>query len=226
MDGDVHFGHELAEAIGEFVHASVDIPEAVIELDDGHEVHVTGGLESRGSDVFDEVFEDEAKFGVGETFGDRVGHSGLVVDLAAHELEAVVADEFPKVIEAFVEVAFVDDFVLFASVGEKFLEFLPVGFGVAGEFGEFGLHAVVLLVEVEGGAVFEEIPPMRSDGVEPDVVVHIFAGAFEEVLEDLGEGEDGGAEVEGEAVLFEDVEFPADAFVFFEDFDLVSGGAE
>ncbi len=226
VDGNIHFGHEFAEAIGEFIHSTPDIPETEVELDDGHEVHVAGGLESGGSDVFDEVFEDEPELGVGETFGDRVGHGGLVVDLASHEFEAVVADEFPEVIEAFVKVAFVDDFVLFAGVGEEFLEFLPVGFGVAGEFGELGFHAVVLLVKIQSGAVFKEVSPVRGDRVESDVVVHVFAGALEKVLEEVGEGEDGGAEVEGEAVLFKDIELAANAFVFFKDFDLVSGGAE
>ena len=67
---DVHFLHQLAEADGEVVHAAANIPETVVELDDRHEVHVAGGVERGGTDILDEVFEDEAHLGVAEAFVD------------------------------------------------------------------------------------------------------------------------------------------------------------
>ena len=42
----------------------------------------------------------------------------------------------------------------------------------------------------------------------------------------LGEGENRGPEVEGEAVFFEKVEFPSDFFVLFKDFDLIAGSSK
>ncbi len=80
--------------------------------------------------------------------------------------------------------------------------------------------------EVDGFSVFKEVSPVWGDWLEGEVVVHVFSGSFEEISEDLGQGKDRGAEVEGESVDFTKVEFAADSFVFFEDFDLVSFGAE
>ena len=106
------------------------------------------------------------------------------------------------------------------------MKFAPVGIEVTGELGEFGSHEVVFLVEIDGGFPFEEIAPLGGDGVELDVVGHLLTGAVEEVFEELRQGEDGGAEVEGVAVEFFNVEFASDAFVFLEDLDFVSGGAK
>lgn len=106
------------------------------------------------------------------------------------------------------------------------MKLAPVGIEVTGELGEFGSHEVVILIEIDRGFPFEKIPPLRSDGIELDVVGHLFASALEEIFEELRKGKDGGAEVEGVAVEFLDVEFPSDAFVFLEDLDFVSGGAE
>ena len=106
------------------------------------------------------------------------------------------------------------------------MKLAPVGIEVTGELGEFGPHEVVFLIEIDGGFSFEEIAPLGGDGVELDVVGHFLTGALEEVFEELRQGEDGGAEVEGVAVEFLDVEFASDAFVFLEDLDFVSGGAK
>ena len=75
-------------------------------------------------------------------------------------------------------------------------------------------------------AVFEEVPPVRSDGIELDVVVHVFAGSREEIAKKLWKGENGWAEVEGVAVFGKVVELAADLIVFFKDLDLVACGAQ
>lgn len=106
------------------------------------------------------------------------------------------------------------------------MKLAPVGIEVTGELGEFGSHKVVFLIEIDGGFPFEKIAPLGSDGIELDVVGHLPASALEEVFEELRQGKDGGAEVEGVAVEFLDVEFASDAFVFLEDLDFVSGGAK
>ena len=42
VDGDAHFLHEFAEPFSEVIHAATDIPQSIVELDHGHEVHVSG----------------------------------------------------------------------------------------------------------------------------------------------------------------------------------------
>lgn len=93
---DVHFLHQFAEADGEVIHTTADIPETVVELDDRHEVHVAGGVERGGADILDKVFEDEAHLGVAKAFVNRLGHRVFIVDGAGEELQVVVFEELPK----------------------------------------------------------------------------------------------------------------------------------
>jgi hypothetical protein len=67
---------------------------------------------------------------------------------------------------------------------------------------------------------------MGSNGVELDVVFHLFSGSLEEISKELREGENRGPEVEGEAVFFEKVEFSSDFLVLFKDFDLIAGSSK
>ncbi len=74
VDGDVEVGEEFLEAFGEVVHAVFDIPESVVELDDGHHVHVAWGVYGGGSDVFDEVFKNAPQVIALEVICDGAGH--------------------------------------------------------------------------------------------------------------------------------------------------------
>ena len=226
VDGDVHFFHQFAESSGQLIHAATHVPKTVVILDDGHEVHIAGGLQGGRSDILDEVFENHAELGIGQAFGNRFRHGGAVVDLAAHQAELVVLDELPEIIEPFRKVAAVNDIILLAAVIEEALEFGPMFFKIAGELSKLGFHEVVFLVKVDGGAVLKEVAPVGSNSVELDVVLHLLPGALEEVAEELRESEDGGAEVEGVAVFFKEVKFSSDPFVLFKDLDLIAGGPE
>jgi hypothetical protein len=116
------------------------------------------------------------------------------------------------------EVAGVDQVV---EVGGVFEEAFDVG-GVLADLAGLGGHDGGIGVEIDHLAVFEKVPPVRAQRADRDVVAHFAAGAFEQALEEVGQGEDGGAEVEGVSGLLEHVEFAADLGVFLVDGDVVS----
>ena len=112
-------------------------------------------------------------------------------------------DKLPEIIEALFKVAVVNDIVLLATVIEETLELSPILFKIAGEFRKLAFHELVFLIKINGGSIFEKVAPVGSHGVELHVVFHLLSGTLEEVTEELGEGENRGAEVKGVAVFLE-----------------------
>ena len=160
-----------------------------------------------------------------EVLVDRTGHGVPVIHFEDH-FPAVVEKHLPDVIEALFEIAVIDEVVLLAPVGEEGLKLSPERLGIALKLGELGLHAVGFLVKVENESVFEEIPPVRRDGLELHVVLHALASTLPETLEELGQREDRGPEIEAVAVDLGKVELAADALVLLDDLDIESLGFE
>ena len=83
-------------------------------------------------------------------------------------------------------------------------------------------HALGLGVEVHHLAVGEEVAPVRPQRADGNVVAHAPAAALEETSEEVGQGEDGRAQIEAVAALPVHVELAADLGVLLVDGDLVA----
>ena len=97
---------------------------------------------------------------------------------------------------------------------------------VGREAGDLGAHGVGVAAVVEGGAVVEADAVERVDRAEFDVVGEGAAAQRPEFFEEDRRGDDGGAGVEGEAVLAEDGGAAAGFGEALEDGDAVAAGAE
>lgn len=98
--------------------------------------------------------------------------------------------------------------------------------GVPWEFFDLLAHEFHVVMQIEDEAVFKKVSPLWGDRIEGDVVVKVLSGACKEATEILRKRENGRPEIEGEAVLFEDVEFSSELGVLFKKIDLVTGCTE
>ena len=109
------------------------------------------------------------------------------------------------------------------AVVEEALQLLPVSVGLAIEFRQLLAHPVLLLIEIQHGAVLEKVSPLRLDRLQLDIVAHLPTSAGRRSdSKYCRQGEDGRPEVEGEAVFLQQVEFSSDAVILLEDFHLVT----
>jgi hypothetical protein len=113
-----------------------------------------------------------------------------------------------------------------SGVGHELLKFPPMSVGISWEFVHLPTHELQVVVEIKNKSVFEEVAPLRADWIEGDIVVEVLPGALEEVSKIVREGENGRSEIEGKAVLLNDIELSADLGIFFEEIDLISGSTE
>ena len=170
-----------------------------------------------GSDIFDEVVEDVTHLRGLEVASHSAVHGAEEVELGELR-QAVELGELLRGIQPLLEIAAVDEVV---EVGRILEEALHVR-AVLPDLGGLPGHDFGVGVEVDVAAVFEEIPPVRAQRADRDVVAHFAAGLFEEPLEKVGQGEDRGPEVESVAVEGQHVELAADLVVLFVDRDPVA----
>ena len=214
---DAEFIHETLEAEGNVVEAAVHVPEVVAELDGRQAIHEGRGVIGRGADVFDEVVKHVLEVARLEKPLHAAVHGAEQVKL--RELaEAVEAGELLGGIQSLFEVAGIDEVV---EVCRVFQEPLHTG-GVFADLARLFGHAVGLGIQVHHRAVLEEVAPVRAQGPDRNVVGHLPSRALEQAAEDVRERENGRAEIEGVAVLLEQVKLAADLGVLLMDGDRVS----
>ena len=133
-----------------------------------------------------------------------------------HEVEEGDVGEFD---EAFLE----DEF----SLANHLLVAFDVIFrSRGGELGDFAEGFRFVGVVGEAATVVELDVVEGVDGDDFDVVFDVATGSGEEFIEHEGGGDDGGAGVEGEAILLVDVGATAELIAGFEELDLVAAGLE
>lgn len=210
------------ERAGDLVHPPLHVPKAELELDVGEHVHEGRRRERRGAHVLDEEVAGGAQAGIGEEAADGAVHRPEKVE-AKDPPERAAPDHLEGALGAGREVGGVDRVVLGLRVAEEaaegFLDPLP-------ELRELPAHLSGVGVEVEDGPVLEKVPPVGDHRDEDEVVLEAARRGGEDRPEDRREGEDGGAEVEGEPLRPEEVELPPGPGVFLADRDLESGAGQ
>ena len=216
VHGDAKLVHQLLEAERDAVEPAVDIPEVVAELDRRHAVHERRRVQRRRADILNEIVENVA----------HVAGLEVPCNTAMHRAEQIEFEKFPepikfakcrRSIEALLEITFVDEVVEVGGILEKFFHIRRVLTDLAG----LGGHHGRIRIEIDHLAILEEIPPVRAQRADRDVVGHFLARAFEEPFENVRQREDRGSEIEAVAFGFEHIELAADLRVFLVDRDLV-----
>ena len=90
------------------------------------------------------------------------------------------------------------------------------------ELGNFCQHGLLVIAVIEMGAVVEADAVERRHQTQVDMVLHLFAAQREQLFNQIGQCDDGGACIKGKAVLFVHIGATTRHVQFFKNLNLVA----
>ena len=90
------------------------------------------------------------------------------------------------------------------------------------ELGNFCQHGLLVIAVIEMGAVVKTDAVERRHQTQVDMVLHLFAAQREQLFNQIGQCDDGGACIKGKAVLFVHIGATTRHVQFFKNLNLVA----
>ena len=110
----------------------------------------------------------------------------------------------------------------FVAIFRGFHEILKTLYILWAELGNFSQHGLLVIAVIEMGAVIETDAVERRHQTQVDMVFHFFAAQREQLFNQIGQCDDGGASIESEAVLFVNIGTTTGHVQFFKNLNLVA----